>query len=414
MATTFLDNEKNFFWVYAAFLLLFLWWMPEGVHDDKVARTLFCSPEWLLSRYREWSSRLLIEAWLPALCRHVWLFKGLTFCVGLLIPWLLARLVVERPEDRPRVYGVCFLYGMLPMGSAGWVTTIVNYYYVLFALLAAVWLARYGRSAASLAALVVTALYAANHEQGCLILLGAMGAVSCLGAGNRRTFGVLALACASLLFIATAPGNELRYYSEVKSWFPNFLELSFPYKIYLGFSSTLFHYVLAPHPASLFLLLCIFLCRTGSAGKSLLLAVGVFLIQLLCMFLVVGGPGVAFVRGHPVYLSDFSSVTFLGGISLLAAIGALIFVCASLCRIFSDRASLFRAFFILAAGLGTRMLMGLSPTLFISSSRTFLFCDFALLALSLMLLARCDAAGKARLIWYVMPFSLALNYVVLA
>ena len=113
---TLFSSEKALFFFYALFMGVFVWKMPVSTGDDAIFINYRSSLEWIYVRYMSWSSRIIIDAIVPELCRHTVFFKGITFGMLLTLPVLMAKLLC--PEEKAGyVYGICFLYCLFPMGA---------------------------------------------------------------------------------------------------------------------------------------------------------------------------------------------------------------------------------------------------------------------------------------------------------
>ena len=403
---TLFSSEKALFFFYALFMGVFVWKMPVSTGDDAIFINYRSSLEWIYIRYMSWSSRIVIDAIVPELCRHTVFFKGITFGMLLTLPVLMAKIIC--PEEKTGyVYGICFLYCLFPMGGAGWIATMVNYYYVLFALCLSVYLLRFRDTNFLFAILILCAFYCINQEQACFLFLCVLAANIWQGNRDGRILFLGCLTIAMLLFIITAPGNRLRFASEITTWYPEFTSLSIVFKIYLGIAATLYNYILTPNPISLFLLFCIFIHKYRSLQESLARMLLLFSVVALHGFFVLS-PSVAFQKENSVYLKDFSSIAALPCFYFVVSILCCAYVVYQCCQLLRDRDLRAKALLIFGAGLASRFVMGLSPTLFASGERTFLFCDFALLALSLLFFTTARLPCKSYVVWGAVAMRLML------
>ena len=206
----------------------------------------------------------------------------------------------------------------------------------------------------------------------------------------------------SLIFLLTAPGNAARRAVEIKD-FLNFGQLSLIEKVELGISSTLERFFLRPN--LLLLLLC-------------LLLVLVIYVQYRSVFhrvyalvpfigILVFGSINRLEGGYFPYLQNLqtkitgngfitlenftkisSYVPFLVTTILMGMIVILMFAA------FSDQRRGLLAAGILLLGFLTRIMMGFSPTIWTSSSRTLLFMYAAIILCSAMLYEELRTSNK--------------------
>lgn len=112
---------------------------------------------------------------------------------------------------------------------------------------------------------ILAAVYAANAEQMCIVLLAVFGVALLYQLHTRRAERnaviLLAVFCciivAELLFILTCPGNQNRTLAETQTWNPAFSQLQLGQKLQLGIVDTL--YILQAGWVLLYGLLCLLL-----------------------------------------------------------------------------------------------------------------------------------------------------------
>ncbi len=357
---------------------------------------------WLVVRYNTWSSRLLLEAILVLVLKlpfFVWQVLDITM-VLLLFYSLQSLLEPARRLKESMILALLFCcYPFFHMGSAGWVTTTVNYLWPASMAAYAVsgikrWCMGEKLPWYRLSVHMLATSFACNNELAAVTLIAAY--VACLlhlasTKQNTRIYPSigLALALGSILFTLTTPGNAARLKAETLHWMPDFRSLTLLDKLRIGFVSTFEHFVSIPN-AVLFLL-CLLTCvqvfRENKAWQKRLLGFTPLIIQL-------GFSAFSLFRmlffTHELNYSVPDIHPKQGMLLFQAAEAAAFFVMIagllfSLCIILRDRRQLLLVLLTLGIGLATRMTLSFSPTVLASGTRTYLFMYIALIAVSFLL-----------------------------
>lgn len=355
-------------------------------------------------RYMHWTSRIVIESVLFPIAHMPMLWRIADTLVMLLIAFSLSR--IFNPENR--TYGnwiIVFLLLVFPFASllsAGWIATTLNYSWPLafglFALLPVVNHIRNKHTPAWLFVLTVPALiYAVNHEQMCAVMLAAFAGVIFYLIIQKKKIPAFLIAqtilcCASLVFIFTCPGNSQRLDDEIVSWFPTFNQLSFLQKAELGFSSTM-QQIIMKH-AVIFTVFCVFLIIAvfTKTEKSALRAVSCIPLAATLIF---GLCGEITSMLFPNLLSLREQIGETGtGFSLTVPrtwlpdiIFVLVLACIfiSLLTVFKKSATALLSCYLIAVGFASRIIMGFSPTVWVSRQRTFTLLYFSFIAVAILL-----------------------------
>ena len=400
-----LKDSQTPYLYYAVFAVLVF-----GLHlflsvntGDDLAFVTFLDNQTLLQflshRYETWTSRLLIETAVLWAIQYPWLWKLLDTAMLVLTAVGLSKLIPAPGMEQERnifIILLCLLYPFTDMSSAGWLVTTVNYVWplalgvvALLPLKKVLFGENFRRWEYPL--YVAALIFAANNEQMCALLLGFYGIFFVYALIKRKFKAIIGvqmgLALISLIFILTCPGNEARYTSEVLTWFPTYGDISFLGKLELGFSSTLYHYVMAPDFVFLFFSLLVFACVVQQNSQRPLIAIcsglplaavlifGIFgeifstivpIVATLRKALTNSGTGVSFASPH----------SFLPDLVLLAVLALLVL---GLYGAFDNKRMAFLNILILFAGFCSRLIMGFSPTIWASADRTFIFMYFAII-----------------------------------
>lgn len=385
--------------LYAAYLLLALsaaCTMNTNFADDAYIKGLLAetSPSSFWNLYTQWSSRLLSQATLFALCASPVSFKMLTFITFAALPPLLQKLPLDlKQENLGTVALICLLYPLGDMQSAGWISTLANYFYPFVAGLLCVCLMGRVLHGNTLSrpqgiALFVLLLFAANHEQGLAIMLCVILAFMVIYYKKYRVLsrlyaGCLALAVLLAVAFVAGPGTQNRLNFEIASHLPDFAYFSMAYKAYLGFMTTAYRYFFAISIPAL-----VFFFALGHALFAKYRNVrGAWLFFLPCAFPLSFQSVVMGLGLHPQPYLDTAQLmsplpyVYLGlGIFFVLMTLYFVYAFAGWSRIFCLIGLL------LTVGFGSRMLLGFSPVVFVSGTRPSLFADMALLISTLVLL----------------------------
>lgn len=415
------------------FSILFLIHLPieTGWGDD-----VFFAEEnaplgvFLADRYRTWTSRVVIEAgvWLLA-AAPAWLWKILNTLMVLLLVWIAADLFgIESGRSETKIPAQVIFFSMLgclpvlSLCDAGWIATTLNYLWPMTLGLVAMrpvkhWIREEKCPQWEYPVCPVCMICAANMEQGAAVLLGVYllgGAYISHRRGKLPSFYYVLLFCvaASVLFILTTPGNAYRFTAETKQWFPGFDELSLAEKLLMGFIDSVNYYASAGGGERInfiFALLAgILLAEILHKGRKS--GFRFRTVAAFAPFLFYWGIGQmgnsllqvnAFKRGgHVIGLfgknrclsTGAGAFDYLGWISysrkmvLLQAgtyLGLVLCVAFTIYYIHGKSAETWLELMILGIGLGSRIMMGFSPTIYASGERTSLYCSVAVLAVCL-------------------------------
>ncbi|MGN1281858.1 MAG: hypothetical protein ACI4UM_08165, partial [Succinivibrio sp.] len=251
------------------------------------------------------------------------------------------------------------------METAGFVATTANYFLPLVGTLAICSLIQNGCkiSISSFVSLLLLTLFSCNHEQFAVLTF----VLSFLHLKNEakintRAVLVVILSLASLEFIMTCPGNNLRVASETITWLPEFANFSLIDKVHLGISTTLFHLVYKNNLPFLFCLACLLY---AASNRYLIVLAGLVLMALVRM-----------VARSDLKKCDFENIadaqSFFNCFNMQCTL--LLFIVASLLVFFAlfIRASIYQKIsvaILLLLAFALRSVMGFVPTVFSSGVR---------------------------------------------
>ena len=181
--------------------------------------------------------------------------------------------------------------------------------------------------------------------------------------------------------------------SETVTWLPEFSSFTPVYKFYLGFSETLLYYFGDRRPATMLFLLGALLISAGNRVLRKELAAIYVVMILFCL------SGFAIVNSSPDGLIvNFSNAGCLKAYLFLAfLLSSFLFMVLIICRLFEDNPrKLLLTLMVMLLGILSRIVVGFSPTLYASATRTFMYCDFALLVTGYLVLNQAKPQASER------------------
>lgn len=362
---------------------------------------------WLIERYNTWSSRIGVEFVLALFSTiNINVFRIVDIIVNVGILYLITDLLNLRSlSSRMLLLALLLMLNIHDMGEAGWIPTMINYMWVVAALLIVVFYLKmcyYQReSVLMLCAAFLSVLFAGTHEQGVVILISIFLLFiyvfySKYGIVNKTAVSLLVLSVILMVLILLAPGNEIRTMAEMNNpdASPLFLENNIVDKIWLGIIR--FHSkFLFPTNHHLSYAFAIVLILHGlhywNKGKKFDV-----ILSFIPLFIIVGN---AFFSSwledtFMPFTIDYDNIKFY----------VILFICTIF--VLSTIVYFYRAFNLLEfiiisttllTGIITQILMGFTPTLYRSGSRTSIFLYFAFIMVSAFLFKDIDCYYNIKL-----------------
>lgn len=392
--------------------------VQSGIHPGLEDDIIFAGywerrphPEFLRLRYQTWTSRVFIEAGLmPLAAAEPIIWQLLNILVILLLVWIAADLfgLENKPQARLLFFVLMWMLPLRSLCSAGWITTTMNYLWCLTFGMVAMrpikhWLAGERCPQWEYALCPFCMLYAANMEQMCAVLLGVylVSGVYLWFRHRKLTvfYGLqLLIAVASLRLICAAPGNQKRMVYEAGRYFPEFVGMHVGEKLHMGFVENAHYYIAGGHEQVCYLFAALsgvlFLCLAmgeQKSAKALKLSVALCPLAAYWLFAygfrfllytlrVPRGRNLLSVLAENRQLAgqgNFSGV--MVGIQTLVCLAVLACVALTVYFLHGAGGETMLELLVLTAGFFSRVIMGLSPTIYVSGDRTALFCSAAVL-----------------------------------
>ena len=425
-----LVKNSYFPFVVLTFLLLFFHaCIQVGKGDDAFFQTILRENdmfEWLAGRYNTWSSRLIIEFFLVILSGHHFLWRLLNIAVTLIGAFSITKIFSSKKSSAIN-WLICALILCLPehlYHSAGWIATALNYSWVIFLGLFTMIPIKKIMINEKIAwyeyiLYFCAMIYAVNQEQMCLILLIVFFSFMCYRFYSIKKLNWFLLAgflisLSSLVFILTCPGNANRNISETKTWFPDYVNISLFRKSEMGYSSTLFEFIMNPNLIFLIFSVLLFTCVVLKQKNNIVYKFIAF-VPLSCN-LIFGFLDKYFsVSGIKNSLTQYGTGVTLQPITWLPDIVvSLVCICVviSLFAIF-ERNMFILTTFIMSLGFISRIIICFSPTIWASSSRTFMIMYISIMICSLILyqeIRKCKVEFHIQFSNYIVSFSIIISW----
>lgn len=406
--------------LFAVILIIMHCFIITGTNDDIwFAEILdrFKLPEYLVMRYQNWSSRMAMETAVIYFTRlNPWIWKITD--VGIILLLVYECNVIWGKKDNA-LYTflfmmLVFLFPASMLNSAGWISTSINYLWPI---------------TAGIFTLVPLHKWAMNEKIFCYEYY--LGIVMCLfGCFQEQVVAVMfvtyilyavyykyqkqkiplywwwlfLVSAGLLIFIFTCPGNANRSIQEVGRWFPEFSGITIGNRLWIGYLNTFSYYVSCGEYNTIFLMF------------TFLLAVNVFYatnkVTLRCLgaypFFVTFVWGFC---GRIIIRSGITSRIYWLGLIQNEKIGestvygtghiiieSLVFfsiLCVtvfSLYIIYGKTIDFLMATIIIFAALCSRIIVGLSPVIYASGSRTATLGHICFLIIIFILIQKCLSA----------------------
>ena len=389
---------KKFFWLWLFLLIIVMNIIFIRPYGDDV--TLFGSnvmwPENMsfieaaVKRYLEWAPRVIAE-WLTYFFAHNFtLFKIVNSIICTLFIYLVYRYVtfnrnnVYFNEKLICIFFVC-LYPWRDMTTAGHATTFIFYLWPFTALLYVGYiLLKYNnKKAISIKEYVlysISLIFAINIEQTVtyIVFFSLIIIIYNIKQINKNILNIITLIVSvlGLIFLLTSPGEKNRFILEIGNWYPSYEMLSFVDKVNLGLTSTMFHFIRSPEAMILYLffLIGLFVVVYKKYPNKYYYALMMinFIWVIIGLQLDIANPIVPGMENFKML--DAMTVTRISGyLPTFISMLLLLWPCIGLYLIYvNDNKKCFMIISIYLFSFCDRFIMGFSPTVFASSTRTYL------------------------------------------
>jgi len=404
-------------WEYFPFVLLGFMvlimhiFMTGGWGDDAEFREVNnnLAMDYLINRYFTWSSRTIIDLCVIFLSKIDFLiWKIFNTVIYTLTGVMLSKLLVKSNNKEMNYFiaGIMVIYPFYHMATAGWVTTCAFYLYPLFCLIYCVLIIKKIFENKKILwyeylFYVFALLYASSMEQVAIIMAIFFVFLVVYIISNKLNYHhiisiSLIVNVAQIINAAICPGNKLRTLESIYM-LPAFAEFTLFDKLNIGFYTTMINFLTSFDAVFLlFILLLFFTIKFKYREyKFGFIAIIPFLIWLIFMPIraLLKSPFGNLISEHK-FTSIIANVIKIGYMESIpsevlwlsfALLIIFLLILFSVIKAY-DKSERMAVLFILAAGFTSRMIMGFSPTVYVSSYRTFTYMYFSLIICLIILL----------------------------
>lgn len=316
-----------------------------------------------------WTSRVFINPvmYMMTSIFNKWIFSSITALLIVIITYFLNHRFNQNNQLSllMLIASILFVFPLTELSTAGYIATTVTYLWpVGFLALGLLIFDRFSNPIAYLLSSFCF-LFAFNNEQLCIVTL----IFSLYLLFRYRHFvlphlTILIPLLINLLLLTASPGNRNRAQLETKRWYPNFNHLSVLDKLNLGLTTTYQHYLFGLSLIIVFF--SIVLLMTNFTTHPVIASVPTIIIFLTTIISFTSPIHV--ITANPTYTKTIITIILI----------ALVYF-VSVCYLLHDWSSII----LLTAGIISRILLGFSPTIYASSTRTFVICDLIIICLSI-------------------------------
>lgn len=344
-------------------------------------------------RYYSWSSRNLIETILVIVAHfdiNVWRFlDSINFTF---IAIILAYFLNDNNNTKFQIL-ICImliLYPISQMSTAGWVATTINYSWPLTMMLIALIpckkiLNNKKMNKWELICYLLATLFAINQEQVAGMLLLIYVCTIVYFRLNKFEIKILLIQffmmVCSILYTLMCPGNSIRKETEIINWMKEYPSLSIMDKTYLGITDTINHFFITEN--GILIIFCSVLFYVSFIkGKNVNIGKWTTIIPCICISIGVSFPYL--IIAEPITVENCDLIKCY--IPFMVQIIFLVCILFSIYFIYGISEKLMLLYLILGVGFASRIVMGFSPTLYASSTRTFIYLYFSIIFVSLFII----------------------------
>lgn len=363
--------------------------------------------KFVTERYSEWTSRVIIEFVLCTVLKtskYLWILLQ-SFMMAV-IGYSISEIFIkeDKKENNLILLYMILLYPLNVMASAGWAATSVNYIWPLSMCLYSLipikkaWYKEKIKPHEYILC-TIALIFAGNQEQTAAILLGTYILFTVLMIIKDKKIhpyiiiqDVLIIAC--LIFILTCPGNYVRNQTEIIRHFKDLGTLNLLDKISLGLTSTIALLVGEGNLVyTLFTFLILVYIFSNYKEKiyrivSLIPFLSAILVKLLMytsyIFYSYIGAFQKMLVEEQVMINAATCNNLVYTLPLILAFANIICIVLSLLVIFKNLKNN-SAVLIFLIGLASRLIIGFSPTIWVSGERTMIFFEFSMIIISILI-----------------------------
>lgn len=421
------DSKIHFlcFTLFTLFLLYFHYKMVINYGDDiafmqKVRESDFKMLTHLINSYNNWSSRLLYYIFSMSFLKSeigIAIWKIVNIFLILLSTECILRITLSSDKIRYSYffYLIFLLIPVQMLNDCGWLVCCVFYLWPIATIMPTFLVIKHIITDSPVSSKlkvfsILLSIYALESEQICvLIFVFDLIMIFYQKMITKKRVDVyfyilLGISLMQLIILITCPGNMHRMILEENTWWPGFSEIPLLNKFVQGFISTMSFYFglneawfrgVSSYPNFVILLTILLMiinfCMNKKKRNILLLLPS---LVILCFFGYL--PIILKQNGMPLYsvlylfknntlpiFSYFSKGAIIVEFIVFGVV--LITICLAIYTSFSNRMKGVFVTLVFIAGLCTRLMLSISPTIFGSGFRTFLVMTISIIFVNLFL-----------------------------
>ena len=383
---------------------------------------------WLSSRYQNWSSRVLIELVLVSLCRlPLPVFWAADSLVMVAAVYLIYKLFAPAHHKGLVSIIVCLLFLCLPFNTytfVGWIAGTLNYLWPTTALLTAV--SAFQKISQNkplpwyeVILFFLGAIFATQSEQTVVVLFAVALGFFIWSILQKRVHWIssafLIISILGIIFVAVCPGNAMRSAHEITTWFLEYAGFSLLQKVDLSFSVVTwnFYYNLPILVLILSSFMIYMVAEKHRSWKYRLIAVFPFAFVIYLQVLFKHNDFMTAIAGnrYGIYSAGHLNLPrfVFYGVLLLS-------FCLLLLSVYLILGHNIRSIIgagILLLGFASQAMLGFSPTVWDSGTRTGFILFISAIALFVYLLQEWNFKAKTATRMLLLPLTVIAGYTIL-
>jgi len=370
--------------------------------------------EFIKFRYTKWTSRVIIEIILVYVSKNIYLWKICNILMYMLWSYSIYKITNMYSGV---ILGMIMLYPIIDMSSAGWIATSLNYFWPLvfgtysFVTVNKI-ISEKKVKVYEIILSIVAEIIAVNMEQYavlhiiCLVIITVYLLIKKDFAKGK--YGIVLIhftvSFISIIVAITCPGNNARKVSETIRWMKNFGNLSVLDKIICGYNTTISGFLSQCCLLFIIFLIILLMCVVKKSINDSMRYWIVSISAIPLIMAVIVSIGHLFKNEYFTYISNaLSQGTIINAENWNKPINYAIFilyvlftffVLFSIIYIFDDVFIGIVHGGVFLGSVLTRMVLGFSPTLYVSSRRTFCFSYGIVIYISIKILKEMGSLFK--------------------
>ena len=386
------------FFIGVFILHLFFYFSNDDINYFNTILNDMSLGKYIVMRYNTWTSRIIIESVLVIVSRYVYLWRLIDSLVIVLLIYSINKLCFKKSNlwNVSFVMLVFLIYPLIDLTGAGFASCTINYLWVLSFMLfsflpyrSIIYKEKINKKIYLFSVLAL--MYACNQEQ-CVCIIFIISLIMFVFSiknkfDYRYSLVSLIISVISIIFILTCPGNVARSIIEVKMWYPDYVNANLLDKIYLAIISSTS--ILISNGIVLWLFCLTLFLVIRSYKVNFIDTFMAFTLLIVCTVLS-GLRLVSLLFDINYKIFDYSTsighifkFSFSNILVLCLCLLLFILIFYLLYVIYNKKSYIF--IFIILLGLGTRFMLGFSPTIFASGRRTAIFLYFSLIIVIILL-----------------------------